>query len=277
MCYPCLSDLTEPYLSSIAADFPENAASKSRSLAIRFINQKEADFVVARIEQDRADAYAEPFQLKLYLKGALDLKIWGFATLFMLCTTVGYSISYFLPTILHDSMGFSVAMSECLIVPPYGLAAIWMFFVAWLGDRYHIRGPVVIFNAILGIVGLPMLGFLKTPGWRYTGVFLATTSFTANGPAILSWQANNVRGQWKRALASATLVGAGGLGGIIGSTVFRSQDKPSYRPGIYTTILAAVLTVVISVMLEWKFYRANKRAAAGGKIIEGLRGFRYTY
>lgn len=42
----------------------------------------------------------------------------------------------------------------------------------------------------------------------------------------MAYQANNIRGQWKRAFASATLVGFGGLGGIAGSTVFRQEDSP---------------------------------------------------
>jgi hypothetical protein len=73
--------------------------------------------------------------------------------------------------------------------------------------------------------GLPLLGFAHNNGVRYFGVFLATVACNANVPCILTWQANNIRGQWKRALCSATLVGAGGIGGIIGSTVFRDQDK----------------------------------------------------
>jgi len=128
----------------------------------------------------------------------------------------------------------------------------------------------------MGILGLALLGFTKNVGLRYFGVFLATTSANSNVPCILTFQANNIRGQWKRALCSATLVGAGGIGGIVGSTVFRSQDKPAYRPGMYATILASALIVVITAALDWKFARANKRAAAGGKAIEGLPGFRYT-
>lgn len=151
-----------------------------------------------------------------------------------------------------------------------------MYISAVVGDKYHLRGPIVIGNAVLGLIGLPLLGFAKNPAARYVGVFLATTSCNANVPTILSYQANNLRGQWKRALASATLVGAGGIGGIIGSTVFRSQDKPGYLPGIYATTIACALVVVITCLLELKFWRANKRAAAGGKIIEGLEGFRYT-
>jgi hypothetical protein len=85
-----------------------------------------------------------------------------------------------------------------------------MYGCAVVGDKYHIRGPLVIFNAAYGIVGLGMLGFLHNPAARYAGAFLATSSANANVPCVLTWQANNIRGQWKRALASATLVGAGG-------------------------------------------------------------------
>jgi hypothetical protein len=68
------------------------------------------------------------------------------------------------------------------------------------------------------------------------------------------------------------------MGGIIGSTVFREQDKATgYKPGMYTTMLASALVIIISCLLEFKFKRANKRAAAGGKVIAGLEGFRYTY
>lgn len=111
---------------------------------------------------------------------------------------------------------------------------------------------------------------------RYFGAFLATLSGNANVPAVLTWQANNIRGQWRRAFCSATLIGAGGIGGIIGSTTFRTQDAPEYHAGIYTCIIASALVVVITLLLGLKFWRANKRASNGGKIIEGLIGFRYT-
>jgi hypothetical protein len=93
---------------------------------------------------------------------------------------------------------------------------------------------------------------------------------------VLTYQANNIRGQWKRALCSATLIGAGGIGGIIGSTVFRNQDKPGYHPGIYATMIAGALIILITLAMTWKLHRANQRAEAGGKWIEGLEGFRYT-
>lgn len=255
-------------------DFPELAAKPG--LGKKFLNQEEADFIVARIEKDRHDVFDEPFNLRKYCANAADLKVWGFAAIFMLTTTITYAIAYFLPIILRDGMGFSVAASNCLIAPPYVFAAIVMLAFAWAGDKYRIRSPWVIANGVLALIGLPLMGFCESVALRYFGVFLATAAANANVPCVLTWQANNIRGQWKRALCSATLVGAGGIGGIIGGTVFREEDKPKYVPGITACMVAAGLIVVITLLLDFKFWRANKRAAGGGKIIEGLQGFRYT-
>ncbi|KAH9881011.1 hypothetical protein J1614_001504 [Plenodomus biglobosus] len=256
-------------------DFPELAA-KSSTMQKKFLNQDEVDFIVARIEEDRHDVVAEEFNLAKYCKGALDLKVWGFAMIFMMTTTVTYAIAYFLPIILKDGMGFSPAAANCLIAPPYVFAGMVMMVMAWLGDKYHLRSPWVICNGVLALIGLPLMDFAESVSVRYFGVFLATAAANANVPCILTWQANNIRGQWKRALCSATLVGAGGLGGIIGGTVFRTQDAPSYRPGIIACMIAGAMIIILTCLLNMKFWLANKRANAGGKIIEGLEGFRYT-
>lgn len=256
----------------LIVDFPE-LSKKSW----RFLNERESAYVVARIQKDRADAIPLPFKVGPYLKNGLDLKVWGFAWLFMLTTTNSYAIAYFLPIILRDGMGFSLAAAQCLVAPPYVAAAIVMFTQAYFADKFHLRGPTVVFNALLGLIGLPLLGFTHNNGVRYFGVFLATICANANVPAVLTYQANNIRGQWKRAFCSATLVGFGGIGGIIGSTVFRTQDEPHYRPGITACMIANGLVIVIVGLLTLKFRRANHRAENGGKVIEGQQGFRYTY
>ena len=66
---------------------------------------------------------------------------------------------------------------------------------------------------------------------RYAGIFLGIAGSIANTPGILGYLQNNIAGQSKRAFATAIAIGGGGVGGIIASTVFRSQDAPAYRPG----------------------------------------------
>lgn len=255
----------------LIVDFPEEAAS-----SWKFLSKEESDFMVARVEKDRHDAIPEAFRIKNYLTPCLDSKVWAFAALFGLTTTNTYAIAYFLPIILRNGMKFSIAKAQCLVAPPYVAAAFVMYGFAVLGDKHHIRAPIIIANAIIGLIGLPLLGYATNNGVRYFGAFLATISCNANIPAVLTYQANNIRGQWKRALCSATLVGSGGIGGIIGSTVFRDQDAPKYGPGIITCMISNGLVVVITLLLSLKFHRANRRVDQGGKSIEGQVGFKYT-
>lgn len=205
-----------------------------------------------------------------------------------LCT---YSIAFFLPIILNTGLGFSVGASQCLGAPPAVVAAIVGFIYAWYSDKWRLRSPFVIFNGCLGLLGgsplcqngtaiadvnllgFGLLGYTRNNGVRYFGVFLANIAGNANVPCVLTWQANNIRGQWKRAFCSASLVGCGGLGGIIASTVYRQQDKPAYHPGILTTMIGSALIVVIASSLDVVFYTANKRIKAGAKSIENLPGF----
>lgn len=95
-------------------------------------------------------------------------------------------------------------------------------------------------------------------------------------PTVMAYQANNIRGQWKRAFASATLVGFGGIGGIAGSTVFRGQDSPHYTLGIAFCIACNILIMLIVVVNTIVFRRQNRRADNGEVVLEGDANFRYT-
>ncbi|KAL4760939.1 major facilitator superfamily domain-containing protein [Aspergillus foveolatus] len=241
-----------------------------------FLTQRECAFILRRLDRDRSDANPEPFNLVKFLRPALDLKIWGFAFIFFSITTVTYGIAYFLPIILRDNMGFNVAEAQCLTAPPYALAGILMVSTSWVADRYRMRAPILIFNSVLALIGLPIMGFAKSAAVRYFGVFLTTAGANANIPASMAYQANNIRGQWTRAFASATLVAFGGIGGIAGSLVFRSQDAPDYIPGIWAVIACQLCLLIVVGALSLHFWISNRKADRGEKIIEGSPDFRYT-
>ncbi|KAL3442913.1 major facilitator superfamily domain-containing protein [Aspergillus insuetus] len=252
-------------------DFPDKGHK-----AWGFLTQQECAFIMRRLDRDRADAQPEPFSLSKFLRPALDLKVWGLGMIFFCLTTVTYSIFYFLPVILRENMGYSIAAAQCLVAPPYVLAGILMWSTSWAGDKYHIRGPILVLNSVITLIGLPIMGFASSPGVRYFGVFITTAGANANIPASMAYQANNVRGQWARAFSSASLVGLGGIGGIAGSLVFRSQDAPEYRPGIWAAIACQLLLIVIVGLLSVYFWISNRKADRGEKVLEGSPGFRYT-
>ncbi|RYP59080.1 hypothetical protein DL771_011002 [Monosporascus sp. 5C6A] len=268
--------------------FPEEADK-----SWKFLSPPERDFILRRVNRDRGDAITEPFSFGAFIKPAADFKIWVFAFICFCVTTVGYSINYFLPIILlgmgklsHSfpmafldltpSQGFSVAAAQCLIVPPWIFTALVMYGQAWLGDRYRLRGPIIAFNAVLAIIGLVLMSFHPEYPVRYFGVFLVVAGSSGNTPPVLAYQANNIRGHWKRAFCSATLIAFGGIGGIAGALIFRSQDQPKYLPGIYASIACNICILFCTAGLSAWFRYSNKRAKNGLIIIEGLQGFYYT-
>jgi len=188
----------------LLVDFPD-----SKRATWSFLGEREREWICARVNADRGDVKAQPFTMKAYLQASKDIKVWAYALLFFNTTTVTYALAYFMPLILVGNMGFSVAEAQCLVAPPYALSAIVMYVTAKLGDKYRLRGPVVCFNMLLVLIGLPIMGFHSDPKVRYFGVFLTTAGAQSNVPAAMSYQANNIRGQWKRAFCSVTFVAFG--------------------------------------------------------------------
>lgn len=75
--------------------FPEEAY-----LSWKFLSKEECDFVLRRLDRDRADAITEPFSLRAFFEPAKDWKIWVFAFIGFCITTVSYAFHYFLPILL---------------------------------------------------------------------------------------------------------------------------------------------------------------------------------
>jgi len=234
-----------------------------------FLTREETALIIRKVDADRGDAVAPKFSIREYLTSAKDPKIWLFAMLFFNTTTISYALAYFMPAILKTGLHFSTMESQGLIAPPYVFAGFVMWLTGYIGDKHHIRGPIIIFNMLLCIIGLPIVGWTHNNNFRYFGIFLVTAGANANVPTVMTYQANNIRGHWKRAFCSATLVGFGGIGGIAGSLVFRKKDEPHWYPGMMACLTCACLNILIIGVLTAHFKRANAKADRGEIVIEG--------
>lgn len=54
-------------------------------------------------------------------------------------------------------MNFNIALSQILSAPQYVFAAMVIIGMAWVGDKYRIRGPLLLVNCAFGSIGLPLL------------------------------------------------------------------------------------------------------------------------
>ncbi|KIW65040.1 hypothetical protein PV04_07327 [Phialophora macrospora] len=254
-------------------DFPDRAEN-----SFHFLTPDEKALALSRINDDRQDGVKpEPFRLRAIMIHFLDPKLYAFCILFFLLNLVSTALSYFLPIILQSGMGFSSNKAILLSSPPYYYSVVPVLLSSYIGDKYRIRAPIIVFNATCLIVGFCMLGFPTQVTVRYIGTFLATGAYISNWAALNAYQANNIVGQWKRATVAAAISACNGLGGIAGSYIVRQVEAPRYLTAVWVSIGSHVLMIgVVCACTVW-FWCANRRARAKRQLIEGVVDFQYTY
>jgi len=247
-------------------DFPDKS---------NFLSEEQKQFVIDRLNKDRGDAMPDKLTLKLVGKHLTDWKIWVFSFLFMAATTGAYAFAYFLPVILAGQ-GYSRKLSLLLSAPPYVFAAIFTLTMALLSDRAHKRAPFIAFSAMICMIGLFITAYSTNSGVRYFGSYFTIAGCQSNVPAVMAYAQNNVVRHSKRSVTSALVIGFGGIGGIIASTVYRQADYPGYRPGLWVTIVFQMITMASCGLMSVYFARQNKKVDNNTKVLENHPGFKYT-
>ena len=254
----------------LITDFPDKA---------KFLSTEERKIVITRIERDRHDSVPDKLTMKKFITYITDPKLWLFGYFFGSTTLGSYSLAYFLPGILQ-TMGFSNALAQILVAPPYVWVAFPAIFSGYMGDRFKTRAFPIMINATILIIGTCMYSQVSPDklATRYAGVFLAIGGCNSNVPLIVAWCQTTIRAQSKRGFASALVVAWGGIGGILAGVAFRQQEiRQGYPTGVFLTIGMNAAVVVLAGCLKLYYMRQNKRADRGETILEGNADFRYQH
>ncbi|TLD26072.1 MFS general substrate transporter [Venturia nashicola] len=253
-------------------DFPENAHK-----SFWFMDERESEIMAQRIRKDRGDVVADKYAWSKVFVHYSDGKVWAFAVMYFLLNMVSTSMSYFLPLILKNGLGFSSDKAILLNGPVYYWAVIPVLLSSFIGDKYSIRGPVIIFNSLMLIIGFCMVGFVNAATVRYVGTFLTTGAYVANWAAVNAYQSSNITGQWKRVFSAAVTTAFNGAGGIAGAYIVRHNEKPKYPTAVWASIGSHIVMIACVLAFSAYFFIANKRERTGKWILEGTPGFRHAY
>lgn len=242
----------------------------------RFLTPRQREVAVNLIAKEREENEDETVTLKVMARALKDWKLWVPSAIYMLSTVTVYGASYFGPLILHAQMGFSGAQSQALFTPPSVFSFFLGIFMGWMSDKYRMRSPFLAFFSILTILGSTLLRWGPNTGSQYLGLFFTVSGAAGSCFIVVSWGQNNSPTRSKRGVLSGLTVTGGAIGGIIGSTVFRSQDAPSYTPGIITVLISGFLNLCLTGMFAAYLHRQNKHHRESGRISEGQENFEYT-
>ncbi|MCJ1307828.1 hypothetical protein MMC25_001476 [Agyrium rufum] len=227
-----------------------------------FLNTDEKAYVHARLKADNDATNDEAFTWGNVSKALKDPKCWLYGLAFHTMSLPLYTLSLFLPTIIKE-LGYTAAQAQLLTVPPYTTAFLLTLLLATLSQRL---GPTVRSRLILCSSSLAIIGYIllltapaSKPGMSYVGTIFAATGIYPSTALVLSWPANNVSGQTKRAVSNAMQISIGNLGAVLGTQIYRSEDAPRFVLGHGLAMGYLVANGVVVSILWWVLKRENGR------------------
>lgn len=229
----------------------------------KFLTEKERACVHARLEASNDATRNEGFTWGNVLMALRDPKVWLYGLGFHTMSLPLYTLSLFLPTIIKE-LGFTAAQAQLLTVPPYAFATALTLTVALLSERFKLRAPFIMGSAGLAIIGYIILLTETRAGVAYFGTILAAGGIYPATAIVLSWPANNVSGQTKRATANAMQISIGNLGAVLGTQLYRATDGPRYFLG-HGFALGYLCANVLVVGTLWAILRAENRRRDNGE------------
>lgn len=148
-------------------DFPEKA---------KFLSASDKEIILHRIDEDRADAYADKITWSGVMHNLADWKIWSFGWNSLVNLVLSGVYTYFGQTILK-SMGFSLDVVLIMIFPASIAAVIFGFVESIYSDRWHLRAPFIILNMCVWIIGAALIGFTTPTPSRMIGIFFIVMGY----------------------------------------------------------------------------------------------------
>ncbi|VDB90095.1 unnamed protein product [Peniophora sp. CBMAI 1063] len=205
----------------------------------------------------------ERFEWREVVRGLIDIQTWLTAIAYLGMIVGLYSFSLFLPTIVAG-LGYSGGQAQLHTVPPYIPAVVLTVIVAYLSDRYRMRGPFMLILLPISMIGYIVSITAKNNNTRYAAVFLMASGLYPSAPCVLSIIPNNTSGHYKKATCVALQLAFANCGGFVATFVYTSDQAPSFKKG-HSIVLGFVVLAWVFTAINVAYCHWENRARALGK------------
>ncbi|KAI0455441.1 MFS general substrate transporter [Xylaria acuta] len=233
----------------------------------RFLNSQEKALLNRILTEDgTAEARMDTLNKQAYKLIFSDWKIWLGSLVYLGTGVTGYALVFFMPTILVE-FGWKAREAQVHSVPVYAVAAVFMFLIAWLSDRYRHRYGFIILCCVFTTVGYALL--LHPDGLsrdaKYTALFLLAMGGCAMPSLSVAWLSNNVSGHWKRAFSAGIQITIGNITGVLATNIFVDREAPRYPTGYGTALGLTWLGAIAATAMFVGMLVENRKREAGEK------------
>ncbi|KAI1151569.1 MFS general substrate transporter [Nemania diffusa] len=231
----------------------------------RFLNTEEKALLSRILDEDGADeARMDTLNKQAYKLIFGDWKIWLASLVFMGMAIAGYSMVFFMPTILVE-FGWKAREAQIHSIPIYAVTAVVVVLVGWLSDRCKHRYGFVMLCCGLTTIGYGLLLGQEnlSRNAKYAALFFVSSGGYTATPLSLVWLANNVSGHWKRAFSSGVQIAIGNIVGVVAANIFIAREAPEYVTGYGTALGFTWLGGIAATALFVGMWVENRKREAG--------------
>ncbi|KAF2090247.1 MFS general substrate transporter [Saccharata proteae CBS 121410] len=241
---------------------PTQTASKLRGKDGWF-SEREEKIMVNRILRDdpsKGDMHnRQALSFTMFWECLTDWHMWPIYLLGLTTFIPTYPMNSYI-TLQLKSIGFDTFQTNLLTIPPLCLYIVQLLFWTWFSEKVNSRFLVATVSQLWAIPLLFTLEFL--PGDENEWVRYAVISLLVGFPyvhailvAITSRNAGTVR---TRTVASALYNMFVQADNIIGSNIYRNEDKPYYRKGNWVLIGIAFVNLAIMIGAKVFYVEINR-------------------
>ncbi|CAD6587384.1 MAG: hypothetical protein CYPHOPRED_003905 [Cyphobasidiales sp. Tagirdzhanova-0007] len=206
----------------------------------RFLTRLEKVELAAILRKDSDTTDAEPFNWRGVRAALTDPQCWGYAMLFHCHSFSLYSITLFSPIII-SGLGFATWRLQLMSTPPYAIAFVMVMSTAYASYKLQRRAPLIIIADCIAIIGYILLISDTRAGPSYIGLFFVISGIYAANALVLSWPAEDISSQTKRATALGMQISVGNMGAITSVMIYRPTPTSFFehhyrKPHIITLV-----------------------------------------
>lgn len=264
----CVTILFSAIVFFVLPDYPKSPRSH------KWLTEREREFIEARLPENApltSDPNFSRKEIRATLKSSL---IWSFTLSQTLVNLGGYSLTWYLPTIITN-LGFAaLPKNQLLNIVPAFVAILGLIFSAWFIGRAYIVRPAYIMIIMSGMVVCFVLFFtISNRVGIYIACILGSLFYQSYFIPFWAWRSATLVGTTGTALTYGVQSGIAQLGGVVGPQIFQSRwayngYKTSFAIAascIITGWLANIWTWYLTRNTEYDVLRVQRKAIKSRK------------
>ncbi|QKX54289.1 uncharacterized protein TRUGW13939_01374 [Talaromyces rugulosus] len=197
--------------------------------------------------------------LKLLWDSLMDYDLWPLYVISLTLLIPTQPVTAYL-TLNLKALGFDTFETNLLTIPAYVLFLIQLVFWVWVSEKINNRQAIVLFYSFWCLVLLLALELLpSTAGpWAWYAVTMLIVGYPYIHAINVSLTSRNAGSVRTRTVGSAMYNMICQASTIIGSNIYRDDDKPYYRRGNKVLLALVGWNIVMTIFVKLYYVRRNK-------------------